>query len=174
MPTAASGPIAMNVLCTIKPGLVVLDVCLPGRSGQDLCCQIRRQSKNVPVLTFECYQRRGRSVSNARSSVSAEFLARKALAMARRRARRLAGSRRGGQGPSAGPGRRVPGTGPSPVGWRAAVQKAASRGSAGASPRNFDWQYAPIFGKFRGLRRERPRAKTVWRWTQSVANCYPC
>jgi hypothetical protein len=37
------------------------------------------------------------------------------------------------------------------------------RGSAGASPRNFDWQFAPIFGNFRGLRRERPRAKTVWR-----------
>jgi DNA-binding response OmpR family regulator len=50
--TAASGPIAMNVSRTIKPGRLVLDVCLPGRSGQDLCCQIRRQSKNVPVLVL--------------------------------------------------------------------------------------------------------------------------
>jgi Tol biopolymer transport system component len=35
-------------------------------------------------------------------------------------------------------------------------------------------KFAPILGNFRGLRRERPRAKTLWRWTQSAANCYPC
>ncbi len=50
--TAASGPVAMNALRTIKPGLVVLDVCLPGRSGQDLCRQIRGESKNVPLLVL--------------------------------------------------------------------------------------------------------------------------
>ena len=50
-----------------------------------------------------------------------------------------------------------------PEGWRVAVQRAASRSNAGASPRNFDRQFAPIFGNFRGLRRETPRARTVWR-----------
>jgi two-component system, OmpR family, alkaline phosphatase synthesis response regulator PhoP len=50
--TAASGPVAMNALRTIKPGLVVLDVCLPGRSGQDLCRQVRGESKNVPLLVL--------------------------------------------------------------------------------------------------------------------------
>src|SRR5579859_8049910 len=41
---------------------------------------------------------------------------------------------------------RARGTGPSPAEWRAAVPKAASRGSATASPRSFDGQFAPIFG----------------------------
>jgi hypothetical protein len=30
-----------------------------------------------------------------------------------------------------------------------------------------DRQFAPIFGNFMGLRRERPRAKTVWRGDRS-------
>lgn len=49
---AASGPNAMNVLRTRKPGLVVLDICLPGRSGADHCCQIRGESKDVPLLVL--------------------------------------------------------------------------------------------------------------------------
>ncbi len=49
---AASGHKAMNVLRTGKPALVVLDICMPGRSGQDLCRQIRRESKNVPLLVL--------------------------------------------------------------------------------------------------------------------------
>jgi len=49
---AASGHKAMNVLRTKKPALVVLDICMPGSSGQDLCRQIRRESKNVPLLVL--------------------------------------------------------------------------------------------------------------------------
>ena len=49
---AASGHKAMNVLRIRKPALVVLDICMPGRSGQDLCRQIRRESKNVPLLVL--------------------------------------------------------------------------------------------------------------------------
>jgi hypothetical protein len=45
----------------------------------------------------------------------------------------------------------VPGTGPSPAGWRTAVQKATSRGSAGASPRNFDWQVRANIREFQGF-----------------------
>ena len=50
--TAISGPGAMNVLHTKKPRLVVLDITLPGRSGQDLCRQIRAESKTVPLLVL--------------------------------------------------------------------------------------------------------------------------
>jgi hypothetical protein len=57
---------------------------------------------------------------------------------------------------------------------RGGVQKVASCRQACASPRNFDWQYAPIYGWIEGLFGERRRARTVWRWAQSVANCYPC
>ena len=49
---AASGSKAINVLRTRKPGLVVLDVCLPGRSGADLCRQVRGESKDVPLLVL--------------------------------------------------------------------------------------------------------------------------
>ena len=50
--TAAVGPNAMGVFRAEKPGLVILDVCLPGRSGQDLCRQVRSESKNVPLLVL--------------------------------------------------------------------------------------------------------------------------
>ena len=48
----ASGPNAIRVLRTRKPGLVVLDVCQPGRSGPDLCREIRGESKDVPLLVL--------------------------------------------------------------------------------------------------------------------------
>jgi len=49
---ATSGPIARDVFRTTKPGLVILDICLPGKSGQDLCRQIRSESKSVSVLVL--------------------------------------------------------------------------------------------------------------------------
>jgi len=45
-------PLPLVVLRTRKPALVVLDICMPGRSGQDLCRQIRGESKNVPLLVL--------------------------------------------------------------------------------------------------------------------------
>jgi DNA-binding response OmpR family regulator len=50
--TADSGPIAVNVIRTIKPRLVVADVRLQGNSAQDLCRQIRAESKTVPFLVL--------------------------------------------------------------------------------------------------------------------------
>ena len=49
---ATSGPAALEAFRTTKPGLVILDVCLPGTSGRDLCRQIRSESKIVPLLVL--------------------------------------------------------------------------------------------------------------------------
>jgi DNA-binding response OmpR family regulator len=49
---AASGPIAMDVLRTTEPGLVVLDICRAGTLTQDLCRQIGGESKDVPLLVL--------------------------------------------------------------------------------------------------------------------------
>jgi len=49
---APCGPIAMNDCLTTKPGLVVLDIWLPGTLTQNLCRQIRDKSKNVSLLVL--------------------------------------------------------------------------------------------------------------------------
>jgi DNA-binding response OmpR family regulator len=50
--TVPCGPIAISVFHKTKPGLVVLDVCRPDKSGQDLCRQIRVNSESVPLLVL--------------------------------------------------------------------------------------------------------------------------
>jgi DNA-binding response OmpR family regulator len=51
--TASScGHIAMNIIYTARPALVVLDVCTPGKLIQNLCRQIRDQSESVPLLVL--------------------------------------------------------------------------------------------------------------------------
>jgi two-component system, OmpR family, response regulator MtrA len=50
--TVSFGPIAMGVFHKTKPGLVVLDVCRPGKWGQDLCRRIRVSSERVPLLVL--------------------------------------------------------------------------------------------------------------------------
>lgn len=45
-------PIAMDVLSATKPGIVVLDVCAPGRSTREFCRQIRDRSRNVLILVL--------------------------------------------------------------------------------------------------------------------------
>ena len=47
-----SDQIAMDVIRATKAGLVILDVCPPGKSTQDLCRQIRDKSKNVSILVL--------------------------------------------------------------------------------------------------------------------------
>jgi DNA-binding response OmpR family regulator len=47
--TARSGPDAIDVFHETNPGLVVLDLCEQGKSGQDLCREIRANS-DVPLL----------------------------------------------------------------------------------------------------------------------------
>ena len=48
--TPCCGSIPMEVFHNTNPRLVVLDVCLPRKSGQDLCRQIRGNSESVPLL----------------------------------------------------------------------------------------------------------------------------
>jgi two-component system response regulator MtrA len=50
--TVPFGAIAMGVFHKTKPGLVVLDVSRPGKSGQDLCRRIRVNSESVPLLVL--------------------------------------------------------------------------------------------------------------------------
>ena len=50
--TVPFGPIAIGVFQKTKPGLVVLDVCRPGKSSQDLCRRIRVNSESVPLLVL--------------------------------------------------------------------------------------------------------------------------
>jgi DNA-binding response OmpR family regulator len=48
----ACGSFSIDDFRTTKPGLVVLDVCLSGKLGQDLCRQIRSESRNVPLFVL--------------------------------------------------------------------------------------------------------------------------
>jgi two-component system alkaline phosphatase synthesis response regulator PhoP len=50
--TAADGGVAMDMFRATLPGLVVLDLRLPGKSGQDLCREIRNESMSVPILVL--------------------------------------------------------------------------------------------------------------------------
>jgi DNA-binding response OmpR family regulator len=50
--TVPLDPIALGVIHKTKPGLVVLDVCRPGKSSQDLCRRIRVNSERVPLLVL--------------------------------------------------------------------------------------------------------------------------
>jgi DNA-binding response OmpR family regulator len=45
-------PIALGAFHKTKPGLVVLDICQPGKSSQDLCRRIRVNSESVPLLVL--------------------------------------------------------------------------------------------------------------------------
>ena len=47
--TAGSGPDALRVAAETEPDLIVLDLMLPGLSGEEVCRQIRRQSM-VPII----------------------------------------------------------------------------------------------------------------------------
>ncbi|WP_263352979.1 response regulator transcription factor [Acidicapsa acidisoli] len=49
---AAFDPIAMDDLCATEPELIVLDVCLPGKTTQNLCRQIREKSQHVSILVL--------------------------------------------------------------------------------------------------------------------------
>jgi len=49
---AADGNTAMDVFLSTLPRVVILDLRLPGRSGQDLCREIRRIAADVPILVL--------------------------------------------------------------------------------------------------------------------------
>ncbi len=50
--TVAYGSFTIDVFRAARPGLVALDVCLPRKSGQDLCRRIRNDSMRVPLLVL--------------------------------------------------------------------------------------------------------------------------
>lgn len=50
--TAVHGGIAMEIFRDAVPALVVLDLRLPGKSGQDLCREMRNESTTVPILVL--------------------------------------------------------------------------------------------------------------------------
>jgi DNA-binding response OmpR family regulator len=49
---ASDGNSAMDVFRASMPRVVILDLRLPGRSGQDLCREIKRQAATVPILVL--------------------------------------------------------------------------------------------------------------------------
>ncbi|HYV76176.1 MAG TPA: response regulator transcription factor [Candidatus Binatia bacterium] len=49
---ASDGSSAMEVFRSTSPRVVILDLRLPGRSGQDICREIKRQSPTVPILVL--------------------------------------------------------------------------------------------------------------------------
>jgi two-component system, OmpR family, alkaline phosphatase synthesis response regulator PhoP len=49
---AGDGTTAMDVFRSTTPRVVILDLRLPGRSGQDICREIKRQSPGVPILVL--------------------------------------------------------------------------------------------------------------------------
>src|SRR6516162_8036481 len=50
--TAADGALAMETFRATSPGIVVLDLRLPGKSGQDICREIKREASNLPILVL--------------------------------------------------------------------------------------------------------------------------
>ncbi len=50
--TCGSGPSLKEILLKTEPRLVVLHLCLPGESGEDICRLIRDTAKNVPILVL--------------------------------------------------------------------------------------------------------------------------
>jgi two-component system, OmpR family, alkaline phosphatase synthesis response regulator PhoP len=49
---AADGNGAMETFRAFSPRIVILDLRLPGKSGQDVCREIKRESANVPILVL--------------------------------------------------------------------------------------------------------------------------
>ena len=49
---ATDGTSAMDVFRATAPRVVILDLRLPGRSGQDICREIKRVAASVPILVL--------------------------------------------------------------------------------------------------------------------------
>lgn len=49
---APDGAVAMDVFRATAPRIVVLDLRLPGKSGQDICREIKRESSATPILVL--------------------------------------------------------------------------------------------------------------------------
>lgn len=49
---APDGTVAMDTFRAVMPRIVVLDLRLPGKSGQDLCREIKKESSGTPILVL--------------------------------------------------------------------------------------------------------------------------
>jgi DNA-binding response OmpR family regulator len=49
---APDGTVAMETFRATLPRIVVLDLRLPGKSGQDICREIKREASNTPILVL--------------------------------------------------------------------------------------------------------------------------
>ena len=49
---APDGAVAMETFRAAVPRVVVLDLRLPGKSGQDICREIKREASSVPILVL--------------------------------------------------------------------------------------------------------------------------
>ena len=49
---APDGAVAMEVFRATLPRVVILDLRLPGKTGQDLCREIKHESSTVPILVL--------------------------------------------------------------------------------------------------------------------------
>jgi len=49
---AADGAVAMETFRAMLPDIVILDLRLPGKSGQDICREIKREAANLPILVL--------------------------------------------------------------------------------------------------------------------------
>ena len=49
---AADGVVAMETFRAMLPDIVILDLRLPGKSGQDICREIKREAANLPILVL--------------------------------------------------------------------------------------------------------------------------
>jgi len=49
---AGDGAQAMDVVHAVKPHVVILDLFLPGRSGQDLCREMKQESSSLPIIVL--------------------------------------------------------------------------------------------------------------------------
>jgi len=49
---AANGADAMDIFREADPALIILDLRLPGKSGQELCREIREETASIPIIVL--------------------------------------------------------------------------------------------------------------------------
>jgi two-component system, OmpR family, alkaline phosphatase synthesis response regulator PhoP len=49
---AADGGAAMDIFRSVAPRIVILDLRLPGKSGQDICREIKQECSTVPIIVL--------------------------------------------------------------------------------------------------------------------------
>lgn len=52
MVAATNGADAMDIFRVVNPALIILDLRLPGKSGQELCREIREETASIPIIVL--------------------------------------------------------------------------------------------------------------------------